>query len=218
MNPKCATVVNTPTGRFTFHKKRMSVCEAKKFCAQRGEILAPVTNKADFDALYKAAREGNNPSCPFHHDDMILYSLGLDITPCGKGKQDRIFTNGVLWDKNVHEKLYTDYQDSWNSNCAYAVMNNGNPKPGIYVWFGCYQKIQRLICLKEAVPSNYSSYSSCSSSVSQAISSDGIYKGYFFSVVFIVCFSIVAVFSALIAIKYHKNYLAVEEEREKMKK
>ena len=210
MNPKCATEVNTPSGRFTFHKDRMSVCEAKKFCAQRGEILAPITNQADFDALHKAVVEGNNPSCPFHYMDIMLYSIGLDITPCGKGKQDRIFTNGVAWDNDVHGKLYYDY--GGNKNCLFAVMDNQYiSKPAIYSYGSeCYQTTQRVICLKEAVPSNYSSTGCSGSSVSQAITSQVSYKGNFVGGLLVACLSLVGVFFAFVAIKYHKKYQAVQ--------
>ena len=160
MDPNCAAEVFTPTGRFTFYKERMSVCEAKKFCAEKGEILAPVTNEADYEALLTAAHEGNHPSCPIHYGDLLLYSLGLDITPCGEGKQERIFTNGVVWNDAVHGKLYHDYAGK-TSNCAFAQLDTMNDRPGVYDYYDhCHQTTQRYICLKEAVPSNYSSTSS----------------------------------------------------------
>ena len=53
-------------------------------------------------------------------------------------------------------------------------------KPAIYSYGSeCYQTTQRVICLKEAVPSNYTSNNSCNSSVSQAITLDVNYEGNF---------------------------------------
>ena len=218
MNPNCATEVTTPSGKFTFHKEMVSICEAKKFCAEKGEILAPVTNKADFDALLRVMQTGNNPSCPFHHGDIIQYATGLDVTPCGKGKQDRVFTNGVAWSNVFHGKWYSDLQDSWHSSCVFATVCNWDNRPAVNVFDGCYQVDYRFICLKETVPSNVSINGSCSSSFSQAISSGVSHKGNFVGGLSIACFSIAAVFLAFIATKYHKKYQAVEEKRDEMKK
>ena len=80
MTPSCTTQVTTQTGRFTFYFKKMSICEAKKFCAEKNEILAPITNRNDFDAVKKIIKAGNHPGCQFYDFDSD-YLIGLDITP-----------------------------------------------------------------------------------------------------------------------------------------
>ena len=218
MDPSCATEVTTPTGKFTFYGEIVSVCEAKKVCAEKGEILAPITNRADFEALLRVTQTGNHPSCPFHHG-FFLYSIGLDVTPCGKGKQDRVFTNGVVWNNTVHGQLYSDYMNSWKSPCVMAQLATINPKPAL-VTFGrlCNPTYQRFICLKEAAPSNVISSGSCGSPNSQALSSDAVnYKGNFVGSLFVACLSLAAVFFAFVAIKYHKMHLSEEEKRRAMK-
>lgn len=215
MTPSCITQVTTPTGKFTFHQQTMSVCEAKKACALKGEILAPVTNGADFDALHKVMKEGNHPGCPFHHGDHT-YALGLDVTPCGRGRQERIFTNGVRWDENIHGKLYSDYENSRKSNCVFANMETNQDKPAVQPYSDqCYRLYTyRYICLKEAGRSDVPYGGSCASSVPQAVSSDASYhKRFALGAFFICCLSLAAVFFAYVAIKYHRKYRAVEEEK-----
>ena len=77
INQSCPSEVTTPTGKFTFHNEKMSMCEAKKFCAAKGEILAPITNKEDFSAVYKTLLSGDHEGCwlqGFHK-----FMIGLDI-------------------------------------------------------------------------------------------------------------------------------------------
>ena len=213
----CATEVTTPTGKFTFYGEDVSVCEAKKVCAAKGEILAPITNMDDQKALYRVTQEGNHPECPFHYGHFKLYSIGLDVTPCGKGRQDRVFTNGVVWNDTVHGKLYTDYMDSRESPCVMAQLVTISPKPAV-VTFGklCRPTNQRFICLKAAAPSDVVSSGSCASPIS-APSGAGNYKGHFVGVLSAACFSLAAVFFAFAAVKYRRMYLSVEEKCDAMK-
>ena len=79
--PTCDTSVTTPTGVFTYIDKEVTKCEAKTECLQRGEILAPITNVADFTAL-KTIADTLNPDCKFHYG-LIDYHIRLDINICG---------------------------------------------------------------------------------------------------------------------------------------
>ena len=216
MNPNCTTEVITSTGKFTFYSETMSVCEAKKFCGKKGEILAPITNKNDFDELYKVTQMGNHPGCPFHYGPYIYYSIGLDVTSCGgKGKQDRVFTNGVVWNNTVHGQLYTDIRDSWNRPCVHALMYNNADKPTVepYGTF-CYQHRYRFLCLKEADPSVLVASESCGST-SEAVKSD--YYEHFFTAGFICSLVVSGVFFALMAIIYYKKYRAIEQKLDNVK-
>ena len=101
--PTCNTSVTTPTGVFTYFDKEVTACEAKFECAKRGQILAPITNWDDLDAL-KSIAQIEHPSCKFHWG-FKTYHVGLDINICGN-KQYRLFTNNVVWNKTEHRKLY----------------------------------------------------------------------------------------------------------------
>ena len=217
MNPNCATEVTTPTGKFTFHDQGVTVCEAKKICASKGEILAPITNRADFDALYRVTQAGNHPSCPFHYG-AFPYSIGLDVTPCGKGKQDRVFTNGVVWNDTVHGQLYSEGPDSRTSPCVHASLRTFENKPHVYSYgYFCRHSWPRFICLKEASPSELASSGSCSSSPEAVSSENGSLKGNLVGTAVVAFLSMVAVFFAFVAVKYYKRYRAVEEKYEEIK-
>ena len=99
----CRTSVKTPTGVFTFHDKRVNYGQAKIECLTRGEILAPLTNADDVNAL-RSIIDINNKDCEFHYG-FNDYQIGLDITICG-GVQTRIFTNNVIWNETEHGQLY----------------------------------------------------------------------------------------------------------------
>ena len=101
--PSCSTTVTTPTGKFTYHDETVSYCEAKEKCAEKGEILAPLTNFDDVDALRSVA-DRYNKSCQFHYGSHD-YHIGLDVSWCG-GKQHKMFTNNVVWNETLHGDLY----------------------------------------------------------------------------------------------------------------
>ena len=218
MDPNCSTEVITPTGKFTFHKNyNMSICEAKKFCAKKGEILAPITNEEDALAIYETMHAGAHAGCWFHYGDFD-YFIGLDVTPCGKGKQDRVFTNGEVWNETVHGKLYIDNIDSWNKPCVFASMTSDFKRPFMGYWGDCYQSTDfRLICLKPAIPTKNISSDSCSPSSSESLkvakTTDSL-----FTMGFIGFLALAAVFFAFVATKYFKKYRDVEEKHAEVKK
>ena len=53
--PTCNATVTTPTGVFTYFSKKVTLCKAKAKCAKIGQILAPVLNFRDLDALKSIA-------------------------------------------------------------------------------------------------------------------------------------------------------------------
>ena len=73
----------------------MSDSEARKLCAKNSGILAPITNKEDAEAIYKTIKMGQHEGCPFYQG-VNKYSIGLKVTACGEGKQERVFSNGVV--------------------------------------------------------------------------------------------------------------------------
>ena len=211
MNHKsCASEVITRSGKFTFYRQEMSICEAKKFCARREGILAPITNKEDFDALHRAAKAGNHPGCQYHHG-YAQYFIGLDVTPCGEGKQDRVFTNGEVWDDDVHGKLYLDRFDTWNEPCVFALFVNQLDGPSMGRWNDCYQGNFPFICLQPSAPRN------STMSGSKALKSSEYNDQSFFAMGLVGCLAFAAVFFAFVATKYFKKYRAVEEKHAEVK-
>ena len=99
----CNTTVTTPTGVFTFHETKATYCQAKVECARRGQILAPVTNWGDLDALLSVAND-KDPKCKFHYG-YNDYFVGLDVKVCG-GEETRLFTNNQPWNDTEHGDLY----------------------------------------------------------------------------------------------------------------
>ena len=212
INPSCSTELVTPTGKFTFHDEEVSICEAKKICAKNGEILAPITNRQDYNAIIKVTKMGNHPSCPFHHGDQ-MYFIGLDITPCGKGKQDKVFSNGVVWNEKIHGKLYVDQWESDTSPCAYAEFGSWGSNPWLSTWGDlCYEKTSRFLCLK---PSNPVKVQSNSCGLPEAIKSSD--EQNFTSVAIIAFCGIACVFFAFIAVKYYKKYRSIEKKHKQVK-
>ena len=140
-NPTCGTSITTPTGTFTYYKKEVLACEAKVECAKRGQILAPITNAYDRDALRSIAKLQDR-SCKFHLG-FRQYHIGLDIKKCGD-KIIRLFTNNVVYNKTLHGDLYR-----WLGNKSEDV--------NIATYTPYYEKLfviedrgfkERFICLK----------------------------------------------------------------------
>ena len=208
INQSCPSEVTTPTGKFTFHQEKMSMCEAKKFCAAKGEILAPITNKEDFSAVYKTLLSGDHEGCWLQGFNTFM--IGLDITPCGRGKQERFFTNGEAWDQNVHGKLYFDHINSWFKPCVWASIDYDMNQPSLNMWLGCYKFPKRFICLKPADPTKIVSSNSCAASHSEALQTAQAGQS-FFAAGLIVCLALFAVFFAFVALRYYKKYRNVEE-------
>ena len=119
-NAICGTSVTTPTGTFTYFRKQVTACQAKIECAQRGQILAPITNARDRDALRSIAKI-EDPSCKFHLG-VHQYHIGLEVTKC-RNRLPRLFSNNVVWNKTLHGGLYR-----WVGNKS-EVINRGSYSP-----------------------------------------------------------------------------------------
>ena len=138
--------LSTSSGTFTVYHKKLTKCEAKKFCRDKGHILAPVTTKQDKDALLELL----HPTCEEHYG-ATTYLLGLDITPCGK-TQDRVFTNGLAYDKNTHGRLYEDYNTP-DSKCPIVYLQNIAEMLIIGHEPQCISQKSRFFCLDQSTAS-----------------------------------------------------------------
>ena len=117
---ECGYTTKTSSGTFTVYNQLLDRCSAKKFCEKKGHILAPITTTEDKEAVWDLL----NIFCKIHQG-VRYYHIGLDITPrlgCGGG-QDRVFTNGVKYDKDIHGHLYDDTYITTESKCPLAYMH-----------------------------------------------------------------------------------------------
>ena len=87
----CLSEITTPSGTFIIHNKKVSRYEAKKICERENTILAPITNQADKDAIFKLTGPKGRPT----YQNWPKYWIGLEVTPSCTDKK-KTFTNGVL--------------------------------------------------------------------------------------------------------------------------
>ena len=142
--PTCNTTVTTPTGVFTYFSKKVTLCEAKARCAKIRQILAPVLNFRDLDALRSIA-DYDNPDCEFHSSGIYSYHTGLDIDTCGK-KHFLKFSNGVVYDEAEHGKLYK-WVDK-NSRKRLIASYMPDYRNLFIIEYGRWNRKKRYICLK----------------------------------------------------------------------
>ena len=84
-------VVETKKGTYTLPNEDWVVgrCDAEEKCASMGAMLAPFTDKSEFDAVINAIK-----SCE-DHDQYVSKYVGLIIA---KDNSSRIFSNGIEFD------------------------------------------------------------------------------------------------------------------------
>ena len=140
----CPKSVTTSSGTFSYSERQMTRCEAKKYCRERGQILAPITTQEDKDAVLTMFNE----KC-FNHYTESFYHIGLDVFPCGD-TQERVFTNGVKYDANIHGHLYADYGKP-DHKCPQSYLESLNWNPfTIGTKPNCYPQTHRALCLDQS--------------------------------------------------------------------
>ena len=140
----CIKSIKTSSGTFSFSEKEMTRCEAKKYCRERGQILAPITTTEDKEAVLKML----DPDCVDYYSE-TFYHIGLDVYPCGD-KQERVFTNGVEYNKDVHGHLYDDLSIP-NEKCPQAYLDSTDHNPfTIGSKDHCYPQPRRALCLDQS--------------------------------------------------------------------
>ena len=139
----CGFSTTTSSGTFTAYNKKLTKCEAKKFCRDKGHILAPITTQEDKTAVLKLL----DTRCD-EHKGGEFYLVGLDITPCGES-QDRTFSNGLNYVESVHGKLYEDYNTP-DTKCPTAVANSIVKTLEIGMEPHCISQRMRFLCLDQS--------------------------------------------------------------------
>ena len=141
----CGYSTTTPSGTFTVYNQLLDKCSATKFCKKKGHILAPILTNEDKAAVRKLI----DPLCDIHQG-VRHYHLGLDITPCGNA-QDRVFSNGVKYNKDVHGHLYIDYNTpATKCPLAYISYLYGPIRLVIGTKNNCEQEPMKFICLDQS--------------------------------------------------------------------
>ena len=99
----CMKEITTASGTFIVHNEEVTRSRAEQICERENTILAPITNQADKDAIFKLT---SREDC-VANQNWPLYWVGLEVTPSCTNKK-KIFSNGVRWRDELHSHLYTD--------------------------------------------------------------------------------------------------------------
>ena len=140
----CLKNITTSSGTFSFSEIQMTRCEAKTYCRDRGQILAPIMTQEDKDAVLKML----DPNCLKHYSESF-YHIGLDVQPCGD-TQERIFTNGIAYSAEAHGHLYDDLSIA-TDKCPQAYLTSTDIEPlTIGIKPNCYPQKHRALCLDQS--------------------------------------------------------------------
>ena len=109
-------IVETEKGKYTLPAKDSigGTCEAQERCTKLGGILAPFTEKSEFDSVMTAVK-----SCKYQ-SKLYLKLVGLHIA---NDDSSRVFTNGVKFDYGIHGDLYQENPVNMPRNCPNAVFD-----------------------------------------------------------------------------------------------
>ena len=123
VSSKCSEkdlIVETGKGKYTipsgndFSDYVKGTCVAQERCTELGAVLAPFTDKFEFDAVMQAIS-----SCEYQN----IYAnkwVGLLIS---RDNSTRVFTNGVKFDEKVHGGLYQENPVGMPTNCPVAILD-----------------------------------------------------------------------------------------------
>ena len=95
----CSKYLTTSRGTYTFHQEYLIKAEATKFCEEKGQILAPITSKEEFDKVHNYVNNCRNLGGPRTYH-IGLYVLGNDM---------KFWSNHEKWDSAKHEQLFNFY-------------------------------------------------------------------------------------------------------------
>ena len=134
-------VVETEKGTYILSSEKVvGRCAAEERCLEMGSILAPLTEKSEFDAIINAME-----SCVYQRTEIDGKYIGLSIS---YDNTHRIFSNGVEFDKDLHGDLYEENKIRPGS-CPGAFLLLIEPKLQIGQIWGCSKVVARqYICFK----------------------------------------------------------------------
>ena len=118
--------IERPSGTFTVHyKERQNFTAAQKECAKNGQILAPITEKEDFDAIFEVVTAENEENL-ITGRDWTQYMVGLEVA---YDNSKKVFMNGVKFDEKKHGSFYKDdqYNRLEDGRCPLALLSTWDP-------------------------------------------------------------------------------------------
>ena len=141
----CKRGLTTPRGTFIFvTNEKVYKPEAIIRCNQMGAILAPVTEREDFEKLIEF---GNK--CRYYRMPR-QYWVGFEAL----SNDTRLFSNGEVWNWDKHSNIYSHYYNH-RKDCVCHMLNL-QKTDRMYVagsHYGlCHQITEYFICLKPAIP------------------------------------------------------------------
>ena len=114
-------------------------CAAEAKCTELGGILAPFTEKSEYDAVTDALM-----SCEYQHNLHLKY-VGLNIA---KDNSSRVFSNGIEFDYELHGDLYQENDVTMPDDCPSAFFIFDFDKLQIGSEWNCSEDPSRYICFK----------------------------------------------------------------------
>ena len=134
-------VVETEMGTYILPSERVvGRCTAEERCLEMGSILAPLTEKSEFDAIINAMN-----SCVYQEAEYDPKFIGLSIS---YDNSHRFFSNGVEFNKDLHGDLYEE-NNIRPGSCPGAFLLLIESKLQIGQIWGCSKIVPRqYICFK----------------------------------------------------------------------
>ena len=140
--------IERPSGTFTaFYGYNKNFTAAQKECAKHGQILAPITEKEDFDAIVEVLSAENEYNV-ITGRDFWEYIVGLEAA---YDNSKKVFMNGVEFDEEKHGSFYKDDQENQlgkNGNCPLALLWPENPSFINVKYTYCESEGYSYICFK----------------------------------------------------------------------
>ena len=139
--------IERPSGTFTaYYNRNVNKSAAQKECAKHGQILAPITEKEDFDAIIEVLSTKNEENL-LTGRHLWDYMVGLEVA---SDNSHRIFTNGVEFDKEKHGSFYKDddYYELTNYTCPLALLYPRDPTSITVENTWCESLLYSYICFK----------------------------------------------------------------------
>ena len=76
---RCFSKVKTPTGTYTFHNEKVHKCKAKQNCYSKGEILAPLTDRAERYKILEGLKVDDAECEDYLYGEFFHHGVDLEV-------------------------------------------------------------------------------------------------------------------------------------------
>ena len=194
----CSNSLTTSRGTYTFYQEHMIKAEATKFCEAKGQILAPITSKEEFDKVHNHVNKCRNLSGP------RTYHIGLYVF----GNDLKFWSNHEKWDSAKHERLF-DFYSNKNHKHFQTYYTPQLDTMSIDTVRKCEGGDFKPICFKAAVDQKKQPEALVNSEVSNTFTSPGFLTAVVVLVAMGFCGMAVALFISVRKLKNLKQKLPV---------